>query len=71
MKVNSSSVYIREKNDRLVHDNDNTTKIRLSGDGFKNYVSAMQEGFIEYEGVNITIDYFGAKAPELSLPQLR
>ena len=59
MKISSASVYIREKNDRVVQSNsDNTTKIKLSGDGFKQYVSAIQDGVIEHEGVQIIIsDY--------------
>lgn len=56
MKISSASVYIREKNDRVVQSNsDNTTKIKLSGDGFKQYVSAIQDGVIEHEGVKISI----------------
>lgn len=56
MKINAASVYIREKNDNVVPDkNANTTKIKLSGDGFKQYVSAIQDGVIEHEGVKITI----------------
>lgn len=56
MKISSASVYIREKNDRVVQSNsDNTTKIKLSGDGFKQYVSAIQDGVIEHEGVKLSI----------------
>lgn len=56
MKISSASVYIREKNDRVVQSNsDNTTKIKLSGDGFKQYVSAIQDGVVEHEGVKISI----------------
>ena len=58
MQVNISSNLniVHRNNEKASHDTDNMIHLNLSrGDGYKQYVHAMEDGYIEVDGVKLTV----------------